>query len=67
MNATATVYIVKMTEDATGKTTYVTPRGNAKAKAKAWKFARHTREQVQTFADEWAATNEGYTFTVEEF
>ena len=57
--------IIKMTETATGKVTYVTPRGNAKARGKAHLYPTANAQRI---ADGFAADegNAGFTFTVEE-
>lgn len=55
--------IIRMTNDATGAVTYVTPRGNAKARGKAHAY---TAEAAARFAAEYAATNPGFSFTTEQ-
>lgn len=55
--------IIRMTNTATGAVSYVTPRGNAKAKGKAHAYPADVAARV---ASEFAATNPGFTFTTEE-
>lgn len=62
MSATARTTIIRMTETATGKVTYVTPRGNAKARGRAHLYPAANAQRI---ADEFAATNPGFTFTTE--
>lgn len=54
--------IIRMTNDATGAVSYVTPRGNAKARGKAHAYPDANAERI---AAEFAATNPGYSFTTE--
>jgi hypothetical protein len=54
--------IIRMTETATGKVTYVTARGNAKARGRAHHY---TAEAAVKFAQEYAETNPGYEFVTE--
>lgn len=54
--------IIRMTELSTGKVTYVTAKGNAKARGRAHAY---TPEAAGRFAAEYAATNPGFDFVTE--
>lgn len=55
--------IIRMTNDATGAVTYVTPKGNAKARGKAHHYPD---DRAADIAAGFAATNPGFTFTTEK-